>query len=207
MRKTLEIHIQIVRETLSPRAAHTLTRIEKYDWILFTSKNAVKTFAQELKERRIAMPLSPRIAAVGTATAQALQRLKLPVHSIPKRFTSHDLIRNIGSVAGTCILFPRSAIAPYGVVRELRDRGARVSTIPLYTGVVKPLPKTTFRALLMGTYTQLIFKSPSAVHGLMKQLSKEERPTVLKIAVQCIGPTTARAARSAGFTKVFVKSV
>ncbi len=205
MRKILEIHIQVVRENLSPRTVHILARIEKYDWIFFTSKNAVITFAQELKERQIAMPLSPNIAAVGPATAQTLRRLKLSVHSIPKRFTSHDLIRSIGSIADMCILFPRSAIANYDVVRELRARGARVSAISLYTSVVKPLPKTTLRALLTGTYTQIIFKSPSAVHGLIKQLSKKERLTVLKISAQCIGPTTARAARSVGFTRVFVK--
>ncbi len=207
MRKTLEIQIRVMRQKISPGGVRALKRLEKYDWILFASKNAAKFFVQELRERRVALPRAPRTAAVGPVTAAVLHALKFKVNVVPEYFTARDLIRSIGDVKNTRILFPRSAIASNEVVRALRARGARVNVISLYTTVAKQLPKATKQALLKGAYAQLIFKSPSGVQGLMRQLSTREQQKVQHISIRCIGLTTARAARAAGFKKISIKSI
>ena len=207
MPKALEIKVQTARKKLSRTAYQALARIEQYDWILFTSKNAVTFFVREMRKKRIKFPQTPRIAAVGPETAGALRILGFPVHVVPKRFTADSMIRSIGKVRGAHILFPRSAIAAPAAVRALRARGARVRVLSLYTTTAIKLPRTTKRALLAGTYAWLIFKSPSGVQGLIRQFSEKEKHIVQNIPAECIGPTTARAAKSAGFKKISDTSV
>jgi uroporphyrinogen-III synthase len=207
MSKTLEIRIRVTRQKLSRSASQALTHIGRYDWILFTSKNAVTFFAQEFRRRHSTLPLAARIAAVGPETARALRTAGFPVHIIPKRFTVRDMLKAIGNVKGLRILFPRSAIAPHAAIRALRRRGARVSVVPLYTATAMPLSHVVKRGLLAGSYAQLTFKSPSGVHGLLRQLNSREKQVVRKIPVQCIGPTTVRTARTAGFREVSLTEV
>lgn len=207
MRKSLEIEIRIVRRKLSQSAVRALTGAQKYDWILFTSKNAVNFFAQELRERQIVVPKKPRIGAVGEETAKAARKAGLFVDVVPVRATVDDLLKKLDVVKRDRVLFPRSAIAPQGAVQILRKRGAHVTVIPLYTTLPKELSKTGKRALLAGAYSRIIFKSPSGVKGLLGQLTQAQRKIVLKIPIQCIGETTARTARTKGFTEVSVKSV
>jgi len=205
MLKTLEIRIRVTPTKLSHTASQTLAHIERYDWILFTSKNAVTFFSKETHRRKI--PQTVRIAAVGPETAKALRAKKYPVHIVPKKFAVSEMIKSIGSLRGQRILSPRSAIAPHDAIQALRKRGARVSVVPLYTTEPVLLSQTTKHALLRGMYTRLIFKSPSGVHGLMKQLSGKEKEIVRKIGAQCIGLTTAQAAKEAGFKDISTKAV
>ncbi|TSC69069.1 MAG: uroporphyrinogen-III synthase/uroporphyrinogen-III C-methyltransferase [Parcubacteria group bacterium Gr01-1014_56] len=184
MQKTLEIQVRMKRLRLSRTSVRALHNLNRYDLIVFTSKNARAFFMSELEERHIAAPRRARMVTVG-----------------PR----HELLRL--SPLGKRILFPRSAIAPYDIVRSLRARGAVVRVIPLYTTLGTPLSRGEKEALLRGAITLLYFRSPSGITGLLGQLSKKEKLMVRKIPAQCIGPTTARAAREAGFNKVSIKGV
>ena len=60
--------------------AQRCDRLEEYDWIVFTSANAVHYFVTEmLRERR---PEHARIGAVGEATADALREAGIKVHLV-----------------------------------------------------------------------------------------------------------------------------
>ena len=202
MSHTLEIQVRVTPRKLSRAATRALEHVGRYDWILFTSKNAVMFFVREIRKRRLALSATSRIAAVGSETAAALRSAGFPVHSIPVRFTVRAMVNSMKRVNGLRILFPRSAIAPPDAIRILRKRGARVTVVPLYTTTVRPLSQAGKRALLAGSYTRLTFKSPSGVRGLMGQLRGKEKRTVRTILAQCIGPTTKHAARQAGFKHI-----
>ena len=120
MVRRFEARITLARLPLSPQAVRALRKLEQYDLIVFTSKNARRFFMQALRECRISLPKKSRIVQVGPRT----DLLKLPVKN--KR-----------------ILFPRSAIAPYDIVRQLRARGASVRVIPLYTARGAALSRAT----------------------------------------------------------------
>ncbi len=207
MTETLEIGIRVVKRKLSPAASRALTHIERYSWVLFTSKNAVTFFVQELKRRQIVFPSTVAIAAVGPETARSLRKAQLRVNVVPKEFTVRDMVASMGNVKGQHILFPRSAIAPLDAVRTLRKKGGHVRTISLYTTTASPLTAVTKRAISAGHYTHVIFRSPSGIRGMLRQLDHSEKRAVKKIIAECIGPTTARAARLAGFKKVTIRSV
>jgi uroporphyrinogen-III synthase len=207
VQKTLEIQVQVTPKKLSPPAINALIRIEQYDWVIFTSQNAVAFFAQELRKRKITFPQSLQVAAVGPETARTLRAKRMPVHFVPKRFTVHELLKGLPIKKGARILFPRSTIAPYDAIHALRTNGARVTALPLYTTTALPLTRRQKFDLLSGRYTRLKFKSPSGVLGLMRQLTLREKKMVRNLPAECLGPTTEEALRVSDFTHVTVKAV
>jgi len=205
MHRSFEMQITTKPLTLSATARRALKNANRYDWILFTSQHAVSYFIEALRKGRVVYPSAPHIAAVGPKTADALRALGFTVRIVPEQYTSAHLIRALGTVRGMRILFPRSAVALYDAVRELRMHGARVQTIPLYTAQAARLSQAQKKRLVSGFYQKLLFKSPSGVTGFIRQFSVRERAHLCEITVQAIGQTTARAARKAGFKKVQIE--
>lgn len=204
MSKTLEIEVRTEPRTLSRRALHALTHLERYAWIIFTSRHAVRYFLRHLRALHATMPKQPRIAAVGPVTAAALRKAQLRPDLISSRRTVDDTIRLLGRVKNQRILFPRSAIAPQAPVRKLRARGARVTIIPLYDTRAVPISRAVRSAVMSGKYTRILLKSPSGVRGIARQLRGDEKAMVLNMPAYCIGPTTAQAAKASGFKNVFI---
>lgn len=201
---------RIERLKLSPTDRVHLKNLElgRYDWILFTSKNSVEFFVKELHVRTL--PPSVRIAAVGPETAHALKRAGIRVDLIPKEFSAKHIVqaldragRSTGDLKGKRILFPRSAIAPMEPVRALRERGARVSVMHLYTTIPARIPRKLMRPIKKGDADHLVFMSPSGIAGLMKNVrGNDAKKAVRNIPVVCIGPLTATAARRFKFKKI-----
>jgi uroporphyrinogen-III synthase len=198
MSKILEIQVRTKALPLSPTARRSLAQFTHYDWILFTSKNTVAFFAKEIGVKKSSRR-SMRVGAVGPETARALRMIGYVPTLVPERSTVQELLKILGKVEGARILFPRSNRAPHETIQALRTKGARVRVVPLYTTVPVLLSSRTKRDLLTSVYTFLSFKSPSGVQGLMTQLNSSEKKKVRTIPAICIGPTTADAARAAGF--------
>lgn len=182
-KKTLEIFVDIVPLPLSTAGARIMRRLDRYDHIVFTSRNAQKIFEAALARLRIPVPRK-KIIRVGPRA---------------------DLLKL--DLRGRRILFPRSALAPFDIVRKLRARRVTVTPLTLYTARGRVLSTSDRRKLVSGKVDQLYFKSPSGVTGLLGQFSKKTRAAIKKIPVLCVGETTAKAARSAGFKRLSIKKV
>jgi uroporphyrinogen-III synthase len=176
--KTFEVSVEIVPLRLSPSAIRILKQADSYDRIVFTSKNAQEVFDQTLHKLRVAID-SKKYIRVG-----------------PRE----DLLKL--DLCGKRILFPRSALAPFDVIRKLRARGTVVQAVALYTARGTKLSQADKKALLAGKYDTLYFKSPSGIDGFLRQFSSRERSAIKNISTICIGPTTAQAAKKAGFRKI-----
>jgi len=184
MKGEFEVRIILEQLPLSRTSVEALRTSDRYDAIVFTSNHARAFFMQELRRRRFALPKRSRIIQVGPRA---------------------DLLKF--DLKNKRVLFPRSAIAPFDVVRALRTRGATVRVIPLYTAKGAPLSQAQKNKLLQGKVKQLYFKSPSGVRGFLGQFRGKGREVVRSIAARCIGATTARAARDAGMKKVSMGNV
>lgn len=204
MGPTLKIRVHTKPLKLSNAASRSFMRLDSYDWILFSSKHAVDYFVRQLKRRRVPVPKVP-VGAVGPETAKTVRANRMKVGAMPKKANVLSLVRELGSVHGKRILFPRSVIASNDAVRTLRAKGARVTVVPLYTTFLAELPKATKRRALAGGYGTLSFTSPSGVRGFLSQFSSSEKQKLLAVPAECIGETTAAAARKAGFKKVFIR--
>ncbi len=179
-----------------------------YHWILFTSANAVTAFMDRLLATGATEDKTPRydlrvlagvrLAAVGPATAAALRRYGLTADLTPEHATGRDLAAALPDVAGQHILLPRSDRALRDLPEALAARGAQITEIVAYT--LKPAAPNPagLAAVDAGEIDVAVFFSPSALSGLAALLNRSLVEALHGVAVACIGPTTAAAARELG---------
>jgi uroporphyrinogen III methyltransferase / synthase len=175
-----------------------------FDWIIFSSANAVDSFIQRL----LATPLDLRalgtvkLCAVGPATAERLAANGLKVDLTPGEFRGESVARALaetGNVRGLKILLPRADIGREIVAEELRKQGAEVTEVVAYrTVVVEPEREgepDIYRMLLERRIDVVTFTSASAVRNFVKVLGAEPAADLVRTTVVAsIGPVTAEAA-------------
>ena len=179
-----------------------LRRLETYGWVIFTSANAVRLTL----ERLTAVGLPPtalaarRVAAIGPATAAALEAAGVRPAFVPAEFIAERVAEGLGPVAGLRVLLPRAAGARPALPERLQAAGAHVDEIPIYRAVpLEPAPGA--RAALARGVDVVTFTSPSTVHGfvqMVQALGLDPRRLPGDPAFVCIGPITAAAAAQAG---------
>jgi len=164
-----------------------IRRLNTYQWLLFTSANAVEQFMDRMGERRPAIP----IAVVGSATSARLNDWGLTPSLVPKEFRAEGLLAAFpDNLVGTRILFPRAEVARELLPDELRRRGATVDIVAVYR-TVKALTGSIGDILASEHVDCIVFTSPSTIPDDLHSL-----PAGTALAV--IGPVTAEAAQLLG---------
>ncbi|MGI8784931.1 MAG: uroporphyrinogen-III synthase [Acidobacteriota bacterium] len=178
----------------------SVSQLEQYDWILFTSVNGVRFFA----DRLVAAPGAPRLGAVGPATARALEQLGLVVSVLPARFDSEGLAEALQAdgqgVRGCRILLPRGEQATSLLPKSLRQLGATVDTVVVYRTVLAEKSRRRIAELATGRPPDIVtFTSTSSVRNFVELVTPELLQSVIAHAtVAAIGPVTASTARGLG---------
>ena len=180
---------------------------DAFDWIIFTSANAVDAFMGALLERHrdVRMLKGPKLCAIGPGTADKLAEYGITADLIPDEFRAEGVVKAVanGAVEGFRVLLPRADIGRELIAQELRRAGAVVTDVVAYRTVVEDrLPEhdpDVYRLLLEGGLDVVTFTSPSTVRGFARIYGEEQAADLLKrIVVAVIGPTTADAARQLG---------
>lgn len=192
------------------RLAHGAATAPAYDWVLFTSANAVRFFVDRLWQTGYdgRILAGTRLGAIGSATAAILAEYHLKADLIPPQATGRSLAQALGEAAnGARVLLPRSAIALPDLANELTRLGARVDSAIAYEPMPAEADPETLQMALDGKVDLTAFFSPSAVSGLRGQIVQASGETradqvLAALPAACIGPTTAAAARSAGMQVV-----
>jgi uroporphyrinogen III methyltransferase/synthase len=173
-----------------------IAEIEAFRWIIFTSVNGVKSFQRRLGEsgKDFRALRRARVAAIGPATAAALQQRGVSPELVPDEYRAEGLLERLRELirAGDRVLLPRAAQTRDLLVTELQRLGARVSEVPAYRTVpASEGAETLRRALEAGGVDVVTFTSSSTVRHFAGVLSEPERRALLKdVAVACIGPIT-----------------
>ena len=165
----------------------------QYDWIVFTSANAVQAFAAELPDR--AAICKAKVAAVGSATREAAEEFGFKVAVIPERYVAESLAEAFAAenIAGRRILIPSAAITRDVVSSELRKLGAQVDVVEAYRNVIPPDAAACAASIICEPYPDWVtFASSSAVDNLV-QLVGTAPLRFMKIAT--IGPVTSKTVR------------
>ena len=181
-----------------------LDRAGDYRWVIFTSVNGVDMTRRRLAERgRGAEVLGGRrVAAIGPATASALEAWGLPAELVPDEYVAEGLARRLAGVIapGDRVLLPRAAETRDLLVRELASLGARVDEVAAYR--TRPADGTgaELRALLAGRAVDVVtFTSSSTVRHFAALFAPDEMPGLMRsVRVACIGPVTRATAESLG---------
>jgi uroporphyrinogen III methyltransferase/synthase len=181
---------------------------DTFDWIVFTSANAVESFMTALLDgaRDIRALNGPQLCTVGTGTAERLARYGLKVDLVPDEFRAEavvDAIVQRGSVQGSRILLPRSNIGREVIGDHLRQLGATVVEVVAYHTELqdsqRPDDPDVYGMLLNGRLDAVTFTSASAVRNFVTIYGADQAVDLLaNTVVAAIGPVTADAARELG---------
>lgn len=187
-----------------------LSRLADYDWLVFTSVNAVRAFVGRLAgpDPARALPSGLRIAAIGQVTAAATRSLLRAPDLVPEEARAAALVAALGVVVGQRFLLPSSDIARPELTVGLRAAGATVEVVTTYR-TVPVAPESLGRVvelLRAGALDAITLTSPSTAAGLFEGLADRGLATEELVALPrrplicCIGPTTADAVRERGLS-------
>jgi uroporphyrinogen III methyltransferase/synthase len=175
----------------------------RYEWVAFTSVNAVRAVREKFEEYGLDARAFAglKVAAVGRKTAEAIAGWGIKADLVPSGEESargllaewppyDDLLDPINRV-----FLPRADIATETLVAGLVDLGWEVDDITAYRTVrAAPPPAPVREAIKSGKFDAVAFTSSSTVRNLVGIAGKPHPSTV----VGCIGPATAEAATELG---------
>ncbi len=176
---------------------------EQYDWVIFTSVNAVEIYYAHLREKGADTRIFGRcsVCAVGPKTVEALNSIGIYPDFVPLHASGKVVATEIENVQGKKFLLPRAKIATADLPNTLRDRGAHVDDLPLYdtVKVASENRDTIEKDLLDGRIDFVTFTSSSTVTNFLEMFSTHTARNLLaKVKVAVIGPTTEATAAEHG---------
>jgi len=185
-----------------------MLRLERYQWLLFTSVNGVKYFFERLEHLGLDMRElnGMKVGAIGPKTAEAVYKKGIRPDLVPDEYRAEavaDAFRK-WDVKGIRILLPRAAKAREVLPMELVKMGASVDEIPAYETVQPDHDKGYVKGMLeKGEIDMVTFTSSSTVTNFVEMFREEGQDLktwMAKVAVACIGPITAQTAEEQGLS-------
>ncbi|MEE2778752.1 MAG: uroporphyrinogen-III synthase [Acidobacteriota bacterium] len=174
------------------------TELALYDWVVFTSSNAVTALMQAAGS----LPQRLHIAAVGTATALALAEYDVEAELVPAERRAEGLVAELAPRVSRRqrVLLPQAADARPTLEKGLREAGADVIRVDAYR---KRTPRDAPRraAELFGNsedWGWVTFASPSTVRGLAEVMPERWVDAPAKLLAASIGPVTSAELRTHG---------
>jgi uroporphyrinogen III methyltransferase / synthase len=175
----------------------------RYEWIAFTSVNAVKAVREKFDEYGLdARAFSGlKVAAVGDKTAESIEAWGIRPDLVPTAEQSahglldvwppyDDVLDPINRV-----FLPRADIATETLVAGLVELGWEVDDVTAYRTVrAAPPPAPVRDAIKTGRFDAVVFTSSSTVRNLVGIAGKPHPSTVIAV----IGPATAKTCEENG---------
>lgn len=175
------------------RAAMERALAGAYAWIVVTSATTVEQLVA-FQARLGDLPV--RWAAVGAATARALEETGVTVDLVPSESVGEAVVTAfpVAPDHGGALLFPRAAEVRPVVADGLRTRGWVVDEVVAYRTVAAEADPSA--CALARTADVVAFTSSSTVRATIDLLGLDHLPPL----VASIGPVTSATARSLGLT-------
>jgi uroporphyrinogen III methyltransferase/synthase len=175
----------------------------RYEWVAFTSRNAVKAVRERFEEYGLDARAFAgiRVAAVGDQTAADLLAWGIKPDLVPSgEQSAAGLLEDWPPYDPVFdpidrVFLPRADIATENLVAGLVERGWEVDDVTAYRTVRAAPPAAPIReAIKSGGYDAVVFTSSSTVRNLVGIAGKPHASTV----IACIGPATAKTAEEHG---------
>jgi uroporphyrinogen-III synthase len=213
---------------------------KNYDWLLFTSANAVEAFHRRANPEAATTPgarepalslskgpdsrtwvsatpqslfpkIAPKIAAIGPATAHAVQSIGLTVNLIPPNYIAEALAETLLPEApGKSFLLVRAAEARDHLPEALTAAGATVTIAEAYRNQLPPDSIPALQTLFSSpeAYPDAItFTSASTARNLCALLEAANLTLPPHITLASIGPITSQTLRDLGHEPTIEASI
>lgn len=215
------IEIQPIENNVALERA--LGKLECYDWLVFTSVNAVDVVfdviarsettgkspveSQSLLRQEVARSdIPPQVAAIGPKTAEALRTRGIAPDFVPAEYVAESILPGLGDLRGKWVLLPRAEIARKALPEAIFEAGG----IPHEISVYKTLPaepSSEALAALRSGVDIVTLTSPSTVHNFIT-IARQQGLDPLALPgnplFACIGPIAEQAAREEGLANLVI---
>src|SRR6202000_3318791 len=189
-----------------------LRRWQEFDWVLFTSANAVQSVAQRATTANLGIlrrSSRPQIAAVGPATNEAAAKAGLYVTYVAKTHLGLALAEELAQqLRNKTVFLPRSDRANPDLPAALKKLGGTVTEVIAYhTLPPSNVDRARVTEVLDENSDAVLFFSPSAVNDLADLIGRESLAQLQnKIAIAAVGPVTTAALHHHGVTKIITSA-
>jgi uroporphyrinogen-III synthase len=196
--------IEVAEPTTFASLDKAVAELAEFDWLLFTSANAVEAFGR----RAGAVRFGGRVAVIGEATARAVEAVGMRVDLVARQAVAESLVeamlpyvrREDGGPSK--MLLTRAEEAREVLPQTLRSAGAEVTVASAYRNLVPAGSAAAVRELFReeaGAPAAITFTSSSSVRNLLAvcEAAGVELPAeALRVS---IGPITSAMLREVGY--------
>lgn len=187
-----------------------IDHIETYDWLVFTSGNAVSYFFSRFfeKERDIRDLKGLKVCAVGSKTAARIRTFGIKTDLFPEQYNAEGLIASFKKEAGTNgseglkgirFLMPRAEVAREVFPETIRELGGEIDVVSAYRAVPSDrLGKRVRRFLKEGKISIATFTSAATFKNFLSIMDGKADELLSGVSIAVIGPVTARAVEAVG---------
>ena len=193
-------------ETVPPeswgRLDSALGRLNEFDYVVFTSVNALRFFLGRLGDLGQGTDALPglKIVAVGPQTAREVKASGLKVDVIPREYKAEGVIEALSGLdlRGKRFLYPRAEVAREVLPERLREMGAEVEVAVAYRTVAPKIDPSKIKELFNGGVSAVTFTSSSTVKNFMEIVGEGASGYLKGVCVASIGPVTAKTCEEMG---------
>ncbi|MBI4412422.1 MAG: uroporphyrinogen-III C-methyltransferase [Deltaproteobacteria bacterium] len=187
----------------------SIQKIKDFDWLLFTSVNAVDFFWERFRKlpsggvRKDLRDLAHlKIGVIGPSTAHRLESLGLWVDLIPEEFRQEGMVSAFkkAGIRGKKVLIPRAREGREHLVEELVQMKCEVEVVEAYRNVMPEVKPDELDQVFRSPKPDWItFLSSSSVDNFVRLVGAKKAANYLYgIKVACIGPTTQKSCENHG---------
>lgn len=197
--------IEIVASGDIVNTQSVLANLKKFQWLIFISANAVN-FALQANGGKIVGIETIRIAAIGSATANALEIAGIPVDLLPANgYDSEALLANLEIQAGKHCLIVRGQGGREELADTLRKKGVNVDYLETYKRTTPNSDKSPVIKLLSHNELDVItITSGEALENLLSILGKDYHQRLFAIPLVVISERIRTIAAQRGFKRIAV---
>ncbi|HET9911378.1 MAG TPA: uroporphyrinogen-III synthase [Anaerolineales bacterium] len=183
-----------------------LANLNNYDWVVFTSANAVEVVFNNPGLPKGDKGLGVRVAAIGPKTAEALQARGVPPDFVPDEYVAESIVPGLGDLQDRWVLLPRAEIARKALPEAIKEAGGIPHEIAVYQ-TLPAQPEPDGLAALRSGVDVVTLTSPSTVQSfaaIARQNGLDPFCLPGNPLYACIGPITEQAARAEGLINLTV---
>ncbi len=177
-----------------------LTHATSPDWLVFTSVNGVRAFAERALTLKVDLPqhfAQSQIASVGPRTAEALEQLGLQVDCFPANHTAEALAELLitPNLRHKQLTLIQAEQAQPLLAERLKAQAKAVQQMSVYRS--RPGRSATELNVLLNSqrFDWLTFLNSLSIQHFESALTEQSRQGLRQSKIACIGPVTARQAQ------------